>query len=345
MSRIPTRILLLLIILSALIHISFAQVYSGYATLTYYKSYAECCPDEVNYDPDADTTECDVYSACNYTGSFAALPGKQSYDFVKNSSLIAFYQYGDSDFTNFYEYYALKNVTLVKGDVIFDAVIVDTCGDADCGGCCSANSVETGFLVDLEYFTMTRNFDDPNDASGLIHFYIHDDGNNSQNEDDSTLSSGATIVIVTVCIMIAAIATGLCCYHHRKLLSIKLYQKSKSSEKSWKVLATLHDDPLQQEARVSPRKPRSVKRNRRKDTSESVEVTATSFDDSEDIDKNSIALSSVHLPPAPDILPPPPELPPPPPPESFSTTPMYSHIFDIDTEKFSDVNPSLRPPN
>jgi hypothetical protein len=38
---------------------------------TYYLSYTPCCRNSPNYDPNADRTECDVYSACSYTGQFA----------------------------------------------------------------------------------------------------------------------------------------------------------------------------------------------------------------------------------------------------------------------------------
>jgi hypothetical protein len=148
--------------------------FSGVATLTYYHSYAECCEGEANYDPEADTTECDLYSACSYTGSFAAWPQeKKSLEFVQNSSLIAFYEYDDKNFSSFYKDFAGRTITLTKdGTIIFEAIIADTCGDADCNGCCNANSRDTGYLVDLEYFTMMRNFDNPADASGTIEFFI-----------------------------------------------------------------------------------------------------------------------------------------------------------------------------
>ena len=46
---------------------------SGIASFTYYESYAPCCPENENYDPDALTEECDKYSACDYTGDFEAI--------------------------------------------------------------------------------------------------------------------------------------------------------------------------------------------------------------------------------------------------------------------------------
>jgi hypothetical protein len=188
-----------------------AHALSGVATLTYYHSYAPCCPDEVNYDPSADTTECDLYDACSWTGHFAALPGKQSFEFVANSSLIAFYEYGDNSFENFYNNYAGENVTLVKdGNIVFEALIADSCGDTDCNGCCSSNSEETGYLVDLEYFTMLRNFDDPADASGYIEFYIGENYVPSSNDTDSLwwiLLVGALVVCVG-----GGIVAGVWCY-------------------------------------------------------------------------------------------------------------------------------------
>ena len=41
------------------------------------------------------------------------------------------------------------------GDEI-DAIVYDACADSDCDGCCTDNSWETGFLIDIEKYTMQR---------------------------------------------------------------------------------------------------------------------------------------------------------------------------------------------
>jgi hypothetical protein len=58
------------------------NVLTSRASWTYYISYAPCCPDNSNYDPNADTTECTEYSACEYSGDFAAI-GHQSLEYVQ----------------------------------------------------------------------------------------------------------------------------------------------------------------------------------------------------------------------------------------------------------------------
>lgn len=186
---------------------------SGVATLTYYSSYAECCEGEANYDPNADTTECVEYDACEYSGEFAALDGKKSLQYVQNNSLIAFYEYGDGEFTKFYDYYAGKNITLVKGNkIIFTAIIVDTCGDADCDGCCSENSKDTGYLVDLEYYTMMRNFNHPDDAGGYIEFYIDEEYiPSSSSDDDDGLEYYFMIGGVCLAVLVVCCVGILCC--------------------------------------------------------------------------------------------------------------------------------------
>ena len=185
---------------------------AGVASLTYYHSYPECCPDEINYDPSANTTECDLYNGCQWTGMFAALEGKQSYEFVSNSSLIAFYEYGQ-DTQHFHSAYGGKNITLVKaGVVVFEALIADTCADSDCNECCSANSAETGFLVDLEYFTMMRNFEDPSDASGLIEFYIAEVPSSGSEEAKGYIVLIMIRVTIAVALFMVCVAVAGSCY-------------------------------------------------------------------------------------------------------------------------------------
>jgi hypothetical protein len=42
----------------------FLATTKGTASFTYYNSYAKCCPKNPNYDPKADKSECEDYSAC-----------------------------------------------------------------------------------------------------------------------------------------------------------------------------------------------------------------------------------------------------------------------------------------
>lgn len=164
-------------------------------------SYAPCCPNNDNYDPDWPTTECDLYSACQYAGLFAALNGKQTVEYVQNHSLIAFFNKSDASNSHYYERFANKNVTLVKDGITFEAEIVDACGDTDCNGCCSTNAGDNGFLVDLEYYTALRFLGDVALATGTIDFYIDEEyppppTDTSNSSDTSQCSEGAHEVIV-----------------------------------------------------------------------------------------------------------------------------------------------------
>jgi hypothetical protein len=127
-----------------------------------FTSYAPCCQDSPNYDPNADRTECDEYSACSYTGDFAYI-GRKSYDYVKSNNLIAFFsKYGDN------AAYGGKTIQVMARGKTVTALIADTCGDNDCDGCCTTNAGSSGYLVDMEYHTVVNNFGSISAASGPI---------------------------------------------------------------------------------------------------------------------------------------------------------------------------------
>lgn len=149
--------------------------FSGVASFTWYVSYAACCPDNENYDPDADTTECDLYSACDYPGTFAGFDRQVPLDWVQSHTLVAFFDARHPTIEEWRERYANKVVRLTRGDVTVDALIADTCGDWDCDGCCSANAEPSGVLVDMEYWSVLANFADISAADGQIHFEILED--------------------------------------------------------------------------------------------------------------------------------------------------------------------------
>jgi hypothetical protein len=142
----------------------------GTAQLTTFTSYPACCPDSPVYDPNAPTDECADYSGCKYMGDFAAI-GHQSFDYVQNHNLIAFYDDSDPNGTSFNQNYGGKTIRLTKNGNTFDALIADTCGNNDCSGCCTKNS-HGGFLVDIEYWTASRQLGGPDNADGTIDFQI-----------------------------------------------------------------------------------------------------------------------------------------------------------------------------
>ena len=137
-------------------------------TATFYNSYPPCCQGEPNYDPKASTNECNEYSGCKYKGAFAGVKGKLSFDEVKNRNIVAFYDDHNQAGKNGGEWWN-KNVRGRKIEIRHPTTgktmvveALDTCGNGDCGGCCSKNSKKGGgYLLDLEWYTSERFFGKP----------------------------------------------------------------------------------------------------------------------------------------------------------------------------------------
>ena len=108
------------------------------ANLTNYTSY-----------PDPGSEECIEYNGCEWAGYFSFLDGQQTEEWVQEHNIIAIHS-KDA------EQYKLKTLRLRQGDHEIGAVVYDMCSDTDCDGCCTANSAETGFLIDIEKYTMAR---------------------------------------------------------------------------------------------------------------------------------------------------------------------------------------------
>jgi hypothetical protein len=108
------------------------------ANLTMYESY-----------PAPGSEECIKYSGCKYEGLFAFLDGKQPQSWVKVHNIAAVHRKDGQD-------YRLKTLRLRHGAREIDVKVYDVCGDDDCDGCCTKNSRETGFLIDIERYTAER---------------------------------------------------------------------------------------------------------------------------------------------------------------------------------------------
>ena len=52
--------------------------------------------------------------------------------------------------------YKLKTLRLRQDGRMIDVTVYDMCSDSDCSGCCTRNASETGFLIDIEKYTMQR---------------------------------------------------------------------------------------------------------------------------------------------------------------------------------------------
>jgi hypothetical protein len=85
---------------------------------------------------------------------------------VQSRNLVAFFDRAQGGFNEatsmaaWEQQYENKWIRVTAGSVIFDAQIVDTCGDWDCDGCCTnnINSVGADYLVDVEEQTRLRYF-------------------------------------------------------------------------------------------------------------------------------------------------------------------------------------------
>lgn len=103
--------------------------------------------------------------------------GLVSFDFVQSTNLVSFFDNSDAAGKNWNNNYKLKTIKISKTyngkTVSFDAIIADTCGNLDCNGCCSINAKRYGgYLVDMEYYTVLRNFGSLDAADGSLTFTI-----------------------------------------------------------------------------------------------------------------------------------------------------------------------------
>ncbi len=141
-----------------------------------------CCPSSPNYDPLYPTEECDDYSGCEYMGDLAAFQsesnpdGHVSIEYIEAHNLVSFFDNSDPQGNSWATDYANRTIQIIKNyggsTVIFNATIADTCGNRDCSGCCTTNSRPSGFLVDMEYYTVMRNFNTTAAADGSLSFIV-----------------------------------------------------------------------------------------------------------------------------------------------------------------------------
>jgi hypothetical protein len=108
------------------------------ANLTNFESY-----------PAPDSDECREFNGCTWEGQFAFVDGKQTEDWVRMHNIVAVHSKDGGK-------YALKKLRLKQGSHQIDVTVYDECSDSDCNGCCTQNSKSTGFLIDIEKYTMQR---------------------------------------------------------------------------------------------------------------------------------------------------------------------------------------------
>lgn len=98
--------------------------------------------------PEPGSEECVKYNGCQWEGQFAACTGKKPEAWVKSRNIVAvFPAFADL---------ALHDLCLKSGDKTLVVTVLDTCGDSDCDGCCTANQGDADALIDLEKYTNER---------------------------------------------------------------------------------------------------------------------------------------------------------------------------------------------
>lgn len=111
-----------------------------------------------------------MYNGCAWDGDFAYV-GNRPFDYVQNTDIIAFFASSGETFPR-----KIIRVYSPGHDKTVDAIVLDTCGDSDCNGCCTENAdTGGGYLVDMEENTVVRHFGALNEASGLICWQIPPD--------------------------------------------------------------------------------------------------------------------------------------------------------------------------
>lgn len=108
------------------------------ANLTNFESY-----------PDPGSEECIRFNGCQWAGYFAFVDEKQSESWVKANNIVAVHSKDAGK-------YKLKTLRIRQGSNQLDVKVYDMCSDSDCDGCCTENCRETGFLIDIEKYTMQR---------------------------------------------------------------------------------------------------------------------------------------------------------------------------------------------
>jgi hypothetical protein len=98
--------------------------------------------------PDPGSPECIQYSGCDYMGMFAACSKTATEAWVSEHNIVAAFP----DFNTL----KLHDLCLKSGNKTIVVTVIDTCGDSDCGGCCTQNKGTADELIDIESYTAAR---------------------------------------------------------------------------------------------------------------------------------------------------------------------------------------------
>lgn len=108
-----------------------------------------------------------MYNGCAWDGDFAYV-GNRPYSYVQNTDIVAFFASSGETFQK-----KIIRVYSPIHDKTVDSIVLDTCGDSDCNGCCTENAnTGGGYLVDMEENTIIRHFGSLEEANGLVCWQI-----------------------------------------------------------------------------------------------------------------------------------------------------------------------------
>lgn len=104
---------------------------------------------KTNYEsyPAPGSDECVKYHGCDYLGQFQACRNTMPESWVKSHDIAAVFPLQGLE---------LHRLCLRSGGKTIVVTAIDTCGDGDCGGCCTKNRGNADRLVDLEKYTNQR---------------------------------------------------------------------------------------------------------------------------------------------------------------------------------------------
>ncbi len=104
---------------------------------------------KTNYEsyPDPGSEECIEYNGCEWAGQFAYCDGTMDEDWVAAKNIASVFPSTGL---------VRHDLCLRSGSHTIVVTAIDTCGDSDCGGCCTENLGSADRLIDLEKYTNQR---------------------------------------------------------------------------------------------------------------------------------------------------------------------------------------------
>ena len=98
--------------------------------------------------PDPGSEECIKYSGCQYEGMFAGCGPVMPLSWVQSHDIVSVFP----DFATLKHH----DLCLKSGSKTMVVLVIDTCADSDCSGCCTQNKGNASELIDIESFTAAR---------------------------------------------------------------------------------------------------------------------------------------------------------------------------------------------